>query len=502
MGPDERQQVQSSDSESMSLRSLNLESIGFGLAVTWFGLLLWSPATIPDHLLSQGADLQVHILRGILLAVVACVYLLVQLVPAVILNKTIKTAGLFVAVALSPLPILGNLVTEMTSLYEAVPLLIYINWGFAGFSSAAIMLIWGYDMSTKQSRYQGVINVSMGHVCCGGIFVLFQFLQPGAALVLTIAMPFVLLIIWIVEKRNAKEYEQDDSEHTSYPVALSDVRMVLGRGSNLFVFSYGFIMGIAGAIATQFAFTEIINYVIGLPTLLAGVLMYFVVKKKLFKNGRLLMVAFLPFLVSSLFILSVVNDVGKLVCLSLVFFVIQCYNVMNTAFIGGGSSTKELRRNYDFFNCESRTADMMGSTLGWATAIVIQFFIDPIRTPEAYFLIAAIFVVITIIVNNQFDKAMPKDMGKHRGVQGTVKLIEWEEACQRVSAKYKLSTREREVFLLLSRGRDRQYIHTKLYISPSTVRTHTYNIYQKASIHNQQQLIDLVEMELASSDED
>ena len=53
-------------------------------------------------------------------------------------------------------------------------------------------------------------------------------------------------------------------------------------------------------------------------------------------------------------------------------------------------------------------------------------------------------------------------------------------------------------FLLLSRGRNREYIHNLLFISPSTVRTHTYNIYQKMDVHNQQELIDVVENEFVN----
>ena len=59
-----------------------------------------------------------------------------------------------------------------------------------------------------------------------------------------------------------------------------------------------------------------------------------------------------------------------------------------------------------------------------------------------------------------------------------------------------LRPRKRDI-LLLSRGRDRQYIHNLLYIAPSTVRTHTYNVYQKMGVHNQQQLIDIVEAEFS-----
>ena len=47
--------------------------------------------------------------------------------------------------------------------------------------------------------------------------------------------------------------------------------------------------------------------------------------------------------------------------------------------------------------------------------------------------------------------------------------------------------------MLLARGKDKQAIAEKLFISEGTVKVHARNIYQKLGIHSKQELIRLVE---------
>lgn len=56
-----------------------------------------------------------------------------------------------------------------------------------------------------------------------------------------------------------------------------------------------------------------------------------------------------------------------------------------------------------------------------------------------------------------------------------------------------LTPREQEIAFLLARGRNGSYIQERLVISRNTAKTHTRHIYQKLSVHSQQELIDLVE---------
>lgn len=67
------------------------------------------------------------------------------------------------------------------------------------------------------------------------------------------------------------------------------------------------------------------------------------------------------------------------------------------------------------------------------------------------------------------------------------------QRCQAVADTFLLSRRELELLIALAKGRNASYIQRELTISEGTVRTHMRNIYRKLDVHNQQELIDLVD---------
>lgn len=68
-----------------------------------------------------------------------------------------------------------------------------------------------------------------------------------------------------------------------------------------------------------------------------------------------------------------------------------------------------------------------------------------------------------------------------------------EVQCARTAQKYGLSKREAEVLRYLSTGRTRAYIAEALFISESTVASHSKRIYQKLGVHSKRELMELVD---------
>lgn len=73
-------------------------------------------------------------------------------------------------------------------------------------------------------------------------------------------------------------------------------------------------------------------------------------------------------------------------------------------------------------------------------------------------------------------------------------------ACESIARDNGLSSRQTEVLYLLARGHNAAYIHDKLRITLSTAKTHIYRIYKKLGIHNQQEILEIVEKTLAEKD--
>ncbi len=64
---------------------------------------------------------------------------------------------------------------------------------------------------------------------------------------------------------------------------------------------------------------------------------------------------------------------------------------------------------------------------------------------------------------------------------------------EQVAREFNLTERETEVFLFMIKGRSASRIAKELSISVATVNSHIYHIYQKTSVHSNQELLDLVE---------
>lgn len=69
----------------------------------------------------------------------------------------------------------------------------------------------------------------------------------------------------------------------------------------------------------------------------------------------------------------------------------------------------------------------------------------------------------------------------------------WRRVCHEIAQLYKLSARETEVFLLIAKGRNAEYIQQELVISTHTAKTHIANIYHKLGVHSSQEMLSLIE---------
>lgn len=71
-------------------------------------------------------------------------------------------------------------------------------------------------------------------------------------------------------------------------------------------------------------------------------------------------------------------------------------------------------------------------------------------------------------------------------------VVDRAQACRALAARYGLSERETEVFLLLAQGRTRRFICDELLISEGTASSYTGRVYEKLGVHSKQKLLTLV----------
>lgn len=68
-----------------------------------------------------------------------------------------------------------------------------------------------------------------------------------------------------------------------------------------------------------------------------------------------------------------------------------------------------------------------------------------------------------------------------------------DERIGELASSYMLSARETEVFRLWATGHTLKYIQEKLYLSPSTVKTHVRHIYDKTGVHSRSEIVELLD---------
>ena len=68
-----------------------------------------------------------------------------------------------------------------------------------------------------------------------------------------------------------------------------------------------------------------------------------------------------------------------------------------------------------------------------------------------------------------------------------------DERIGELASAYMLSARETEVFRLWATGHTLKYIQEKLYLSPSTVKTHVRHIYDKTGVHSRSETVELLD---------
>lgn len=94
------------------------------------------------------------------------------------------------------------------------------------------------------------------------------------------------------------------------------------------------------------------------------------------------------------------------------------------------------------------------------------------------------------------DKAIGSGTGTSASAPATTRIT-LDERITELANEFHLSRREVDVLALLARGRSIPFIAEALVISENTVRSHTQRIYVKLDVHSKQELLDLVQENVA-----
>jgi DNA-binding CsgD family transcriptional regulator len=135
-----------------------------------------------------------------------------------------------------------------------------------------------------------------------------------------------------------------------------------------------------------------------------------------------------------------------------------------------------------------RFCNALAVTLG-GTAVAILLWFGLIQSTVFMVFIGSLLLgLIVLMLFLGYPQGREDNVAEEKG--------SWRHACSTICERWKLTSREREIFELLAKGRDTVFISERLYISSHTVKVHRTHVYAKLGIHSQQMLIDLVEQQV------
>ena len=289
-----------------------------------------------------------------------------------------------------------------------------------------------------------------------------------------------------------------------------DRRFVILKG--LFTLLYSVSLGFVTCAALASWFWPLNEAVIGLSNAVAAFVMIFVLRHREWEREVCNVLPRLFLAVTSvcyLFLGVLWPTSGVLVCAAILFVLFGCYEILN-------AHTAYAYSNYDIVRClwelhSSKTGNSVGFFLGWSAATMGLYYFDMDTT--ALLVVCFLMVSLAVVVDTLLFKRMKLEFREVVVDDGALlevldpKIAElspqgrgrWSRACGDLAETYKLSPRQTEIFLLLAKGRNVQFIKDELVLSTPTVKSHVYNIYQKMGVHSHQELLDLVEKSVKGS---
>ena len=245
--------------------------------------------------------------------------------------------------------------------------------------------------------------------------------------------------------------------------------------------------------------------VIGFGNVAAALVMVAVLRRRERDVCNVLPKLFLP--VTSfcyLFLGALWPTEGVLVCAAVLFVLFGCYEILNAHTAYAYSSYDAVRCLWELYSLEDGQLGRLLSGVGVRHG-------EPLLLRGRHHHLAGAVLLHGVFGRRgghgpvQGDEArVPRGGGRQRAHAGSARRQElrspaarargrWSRACEELAEQYKLSPRQKEIFLLLAKGRNVQFIRDELVLSTPTVKSHIYNIYQKMGVHSHQELIDLVE---------
>ena len=396
-----------------------------------------------------------------------------------------------VALVLSPLATLG-------ALLKAPFTVLLVLWCLSGVGQSCMTLL-AYKFSSSLSHGSLILSTTVSFALAALLACLVVFLTP---------IEFRLVVITVMPVACVGLNMLNDALH---PRAVRSVSLVETRKRShvswkasgaviCHTMCLGFAVYIIGFLATEGHYWIIILVTLGIFVMsVASAADGFAGSGWLLDEGAQLRYTLVTAMVCMAPIF-VFESYGMLVSgwLLVVFFIVHEMTNRNAV----AENIKLDKLNLVYVCACSRPVNSSGLAIGYACGFAAYMLGGGLETsgdwsiPIAFLMLLFISILSAALFLNRYPGVAEDahmDLPVNQEQAGAARHSSWKERCEAFGNSVGLSPRQRDVFMLLTKGHNASYIERKLVISNHTVKSHTYSIYQKAGVHSRQELIEKVE---------
>lgn len=378
-----------------------------------------------------------------------------------------------------------------------------VAWSVFGVSLTGLMAAWAVYFSTRFGATTPLV-ITAGYAVGFALFLLLSALAPtgGAAFFLfvgvMVAVSTIGFLAFLLLAQPQAQKAEDAGALAPQPQTgrIAPPRMPFARALHATAYgvSYGFTITFLLSTGTASAVIGAVGGLAGCVTALIALS-----HNRLATGSDIRRITFIPVAVALLF-LPIGAPLSYILC-SLPIIAATIFTAV-TSWVAVALDVD--RKGYDPVTAfaSNKWPGWFGFFLGtFASTIVIEA-APSLFTVVVAGLVAFICVSFAVfelrIYEDRHDEA--KDRGHDRDDEGTdgpnggiTHEKRFQTRCDGIVRAYGLSPRESEVFRLLAKGRNAEYISQELCIARPTTKTHIQHIYQKLTINSHQELIDLID---------
>jgi DNA-binding CsgD family transcriptional regulator len=463
-----------------------LATLGFGCMMGWELIGVFSPTTT---LLSYYSITEAIALRIVSLVALLATYIFCATQADWVYQH--RTRLIFWASILS-IGVVAN--AAISHIFGTTPIAVaVVSWMLFGVAECILAMAWCTFYSLIPSEGTAV-SIALGACIGTAFFVLVAASSPAIVGLLEIAfllLASLMLVLFLLSKI-PKERVLPVEKYRDSPVFNSPALFSVAA----FGIVYGFISIFMCFIGPHAA---IIGGAGGIVGTLVALIWARLGNKVDINNGTTQRIS-LPIIVCGLLLLPFFGETGQILCGACVITALSHATVVALYSSCIESSEFQLHPIKRFSH--RRIPNWVGFLIGVIIALVILPVLQLSGTSFSLAMVALVVIAILAFVIYGADDSRTKTLLDEFLVlreeplekpEDTPHLPLFRQRCELVIETHKLSPREAEVFFLLAKGRNAEYIQKELLISSATVKTHIYHIYQKLNINSQQRLMDVVD---------